>query len=285
MSLADRLKKLIYRSKTPETVTRTDRVRGGLLTPVTVVLLGKTGSGKSSIVRHLTGNSTVEIGGGSAPCTKDSQAFNIPIDQSLLKLIDTRGLGETGYDPDAELQRTFAVADALIVTMRLSDMNQESILTALKKFRKQIGAAPVLVVHTCLHELYPGRSVDHHIPYIDFGSDMQACPKEYQRVREAMLHHRSLFRTFRNTNSDFTSIDFTDPHDGFALPNFGSQQLIESVVGLTSKALLQRWEVQIGKKRPPSWPWRRNPEADAFVKDFQMRLRSALPSYEGSPDR
>ena len=41
-------------------------------------LLGKTGSGKSSIIRYLTGVESAEIGNGYRPQTKTSQRYDFP---------------------------------------------------------------------------------------------------------------------------------------------------------------------------------------------------------------
>src|ERR1700683_2959134 len=67
-------------------------------------LLGKTGSGKTSIVRFLTGAADAEIGRGFRPQTQYSRLFNFPDDDvPILKFLDTRGLGEAGYDPAEDL--------------------------------------------------------------------------------------------------------------------------------------------------------------------------------------
>ena len=66
-------------------------------------LLGKTGAGKSSIVQRLTGDSSAEIGNGYAPCTRHSVQYDHPAASPVMRFIDTRGLGEPGYDPHEEL--------------------------------------------------------------------------------------------------------------------------------------------------------------------------------------
>ena len=66
-----------------------ERQRAELLkkTPVPVIwLFGKTGSGKSSIVRYLTGATTAEIGNGFRPQTKASLQYDFPTsDQPIVK--------------------------------------------------------------------------------------------------------------------------------------------------------------------------------------------------------
>ncbi len=52
-------------------------------------LLGKTGAGKSSLVRALTGLSGAEVGTGFVPCTRTSAMFDYPPEQPLLRFLDT----------------------------------------------------------------------------------------------------------------------------------------------------------------------------------------------------
>src|SRR3954469_19378386 len=82
-----------------EVRARLDRLREQ--TPVPVFwLLGKTQSGKTSIVRYLTGAERAEIGKGFQPCTRFTNRYVFPSAQTpLLTFLDTRGLDEPGYDP------------------------------------------------------------------------------------------------------------------------------------------------------------------------------------------
>ena len=63
-------------------------------------LLGKAQSGKTSIVHAITGSTKAEIGNGFQPCTRTASLYAFPDDATcLLRFLDTRGLGEAGYDP------------------------------------------------------------------------------------------------------------------------------------------------------------------------------------------
>jgi hypothetical protein len=66
-------------------------------------LLGKTGAGKSSLVQAITGKDAAEIGNGFVPCTRTADAYDFPESDPVLRFLDTRGLGEAGYRPDADL--------------------------------------------------------------------------------------------------------------------------------------------------------------------------------------
>src|SRR5713226_4187579 len=69
-------------------------------------LFGKTQSGKTSIIRFLTGADAAEIGQGFKPCTRFSRLYQFPTpDAPLLTFLDTPGLDEAGYDPSEDLAR------------------------------------------------------------------------------------------------------------------------------------------------------------------------------------
>src|SRR5262249_36492437 len=73
----------------------TDAARS--LAPV-VWLLGKVGSGKTSIIRAITHSTDAEIGDGFRPCTQASRVYDFPGDAPVLRFLDTRGL-RTGASP------------------------------------------------------------------------------------------------------------------------------------------------------------------------------------------
>lgn len=121
-----------------------------------VWLLGKTGSGKSTIVQQLTGQNRAEIGNGFMPCTRDSSYFDYPRDYPILRFLDTRGLGEADYDADEDLNTLGNRSHALLVISRIRDVEQSSLLAALKTIRKSarhIRSSVTLVVHTGADEI------------------------------------------------------------------------------------------------------------------------------------
>src|SRR5262249_38484523 len=85
-------------------------------------LLGKTQSGKTSIIRFLTGAEDAELGAGFNPTTRFSRIYQFPAEQAtLLSFLDTRGLGEPQYDPGEDIRRFDELAHIVIVTLRIMD--------------------------------------------------------------------------------------------------------------------------------------------------------------------
>ncbi len=111
-------------------------------------LLGKTGAGKTSLVSALTGLDTLEIGNGFVSCTKQSMAFDYPHDQPLVRFLDTRGLGEAGYDPREDIAQCAGRSHALLVVARKDDPAQGEIADVLADILAESPQTPVGVVHT-----------------------------------------------------------------------------------------------------------------------------------------
>jgi uncharacterized protein (DUF697 family) len=130
-----------------------------------VWLLGKTGSGKSSLIRAMTGLSEVEIGNGFMACTKTARRFDFPAERPVMRFLDTRGLGEASYDPADDLAAAESGSHVIIVLARLDDPVQGEIANVLAKVRRRERDIPVIVAHSA-SDLLPddqerGR-VRHH---------------------------------------------------------------------------------------------------------------------------
>src|SRR5262245_3839347 len=94
------------------------------LAPV-VWLLGKVQSGKTSIIRAITRSTDAEIGDGFRACTRTSRIYEFPCDAPVLRFLDTRGLGEAGYDPGEDLAFSETSAHLVLATMRAMDPQQD----------------------------------------------------------------------------------------------------------------------------------------------------------------
>jgi len=117
--------------------------------PLPVIwLLGKTGAGKSTLVRALTGLPEVVVGNGFAPCTRASMQFDFPLTHPLMRFLDTRGLGEAGYDPAEDLALCRKASHLIVVVARLDDPVQGEVADVLATLRCRQGKLRALVVHT-----------------------------------------------------------------------------------------------------------------------------------------
>ena len=117
----------------------------------TLWLLGKTGAGKSSLIRAVTGNTEVEIGAGYKPCTQSSHSYDFPPDKALFRFLDTRGLAEADYDAHDDIAVLQASSNAVVLVMKLDDPEQSSVLSALRQVKKSKQLRQILLIHTGLN--------------------------------------------------------------------------------------------------------------------------------------
>jgi uncharacterized protein (DUF697 family) len=204
-------------------------------TPVPVFwLFGKTGSGKSSIVRALTGATAAEIGNGYRPQTKTSAEYDFPSpEQPVVRFLDTRGLGEAHYDPAEDLATFAAKAHLILVTARVADQALEPILVPLRKIRAAAPHRPVVLALTCLHEAYP---IEQHPSPDPFTTDTdwpEALPGELHRML-VMQQGR-----FAGLVDHIVPIDLTPVEEGFQQPQFGLDRLEFTLQSALPKAYRQ----------------------------------------------
>ena len=214
-------------------------------------LFGKTGSGKSSIVRFLTGSTQAEIGNGFQPKTRTSFEFDFPNSQQpLVRFLDTRGLGEIGYDPAEDLRAFDQSTHVVLVVVRVMDHALDEVVAGLTLIRAQRPARPVILVLTCLHEAYPfeqhpnpdpfpltplagDNTVSNPSPEESFGTTAESAT----RLPSASASNPTLARNLREQELRFQGlvdkiipIDLTPEIEGFEQPNFGGRRLEESLI-------------------------------------------------------
>jgi len=110
-------------------------------------LLGRTGAGKSSLIRSLTGLSAAQVGNGFEPCTRTADMFDFPESLPVMRFLDTRGLGEAGYDPSDDLQACDKRSHVLLAVARLDDPVQREVTAAIAAVCKRRPNTPIVVVH------------------------------------------------------------------------------------------------------------------------------------------
>ncbi len=209
--------------------------------PVPVIwLLGKAQSGKTSIVRAITGSTTAEIGNGFQPCTRTARMYSFPDEAScMLRFLDTRGLGEAGYDPKDDLEYCKEHAHLVMVVIKAMDHAQKSVLDALQTIRKQRPNWPILVVQTALHEGY-AQNTDAHVAPHPF--DTLPWPTTIPtNLARSLQHQRSEFARY---SSRFVAVDLTLPDDGLVPADYGLESLWNAIEEVFPHGLRSILEVQ-----------------------------------------
>jgi len=233
----DRVKRL-FSSAGREAALRDhlERLRDKLPVPV-FWLYGKTQSGKTTLIKYLTGADEAEIGRGFRPCTRFSREYPFPTDEApLLRFLDTRGLDEPGYDPAEDLARFNDQAHVVVVTVKALDHAQENVLKNLRVLRKAQPGRPVVLVLTCLHEAYPQQQ--HPLPY-PFSDNGQLLPTDKPVSEELLRSLEEQRRRFEGLVDRVVAVDLTPPEEGFTEPNYGGERLRQTLVEVLPGALRQ----------------------------------------------
>ncbi|MGY6277927.1 GTPase family protein [Methylomonas sp. MgM2] len=201
-----------------------NEIKSALPAPV-FWLLGKTQSGKTSLIRALTGDSRAQIGNGMQACTRSAFVYDFPNSENcLLKFLDTRGLGEIDYDPKADIDVFQEQTHVILVVVKAMDHAQHAVIDALRKVLKNKPDWPVVVVQTTLHEGYPDQAFEHIAPYPFQGEVWpQSVPADLKR---SLLAQRELFK---GIDARFVAIDFTLPDDLYQPTYYGLEALSQSL--------------------------------------------------------
>ena len=172
-------------------------------------LLGKTGAGKSSVVQRLTGDSRARIGNGYEPCTRSADLYDHPQEAPVMRFLDTRGLGEAGYDPHEDLAACLGGSHALLILTRVDDTEQSALRRALERLGREADTLATLHLHTALHTL-----------------------DDPDERRRAIAHNRDGIAAALGRSVPQVSIDFSDPDDGLDDPDTGLETLRGALIDL-----------------------------------------------------
>ncbi len=196
-------------------------------------LFGKTQSGKTAIIKYLTGADDAEIGRGFKPCTRFSRKYEFPISEApLLTFLDTRGIDEPDYDPAEDLAQFDSQAHLLLVTVKAMDHAQENVHRTLGVIRAARPNRPVVLALTCLHEAYPQQQHVSPYPFIN-----QLDPPEANEwLGRSLLEQR---RRFQDLVDDVVAIDLTRPEDGFDDGQYGGEVLKKALLAALPHAYRQ----------------------------------------------
>jgi uncharacterized protein (DUF697 family) len=224
-------------------------------------LVGKTQSGKTSIIKYLTGADAAVIGSGFRPTTRTTRRFEFPTPEApLLAFLDTRGLDEPGYDPTADVAALDPLAHVVIVTAKATDFAQGNVRAALEPIRRASPSRPVVLCVTTLHEAIPRQPHPEPYPWVQdsgFGSqdseeknpaagffsdsrlpnpDPRLPTSVPDDLRRCIEEHA---RAFAGLYDVLVPIDLTKPEDGFPEPNYGGEQLKATLLRVLPAAYRQ----------------------------------------------
>ncbi|MGB3201246.1 MAG: GTPase, partial [Nodosilinea sp.] len=193
------------------------------------LLIGKPQSGKSSIVRGLTGVSAEIVGQGFRPHTQHTQRYAYPSeDLPLLIFTDTVGLGDIVQATDAIVAELVAdlsssrKARILMLTVKINDFATDTLRQVAVQLRQQFPNVPCLLVVTSAHEVYPPSQADH---------------PPYPPVLEAVHRPFNAIRTnFEGVVDRTVLIDFTLEEDGFDPVFYGLEALRDALADLLPEA-------------------------------------------------
>ena len=202
--------------------------QAALLHPPPVLwLLGKTQSGKTAIIRALTGRPDAEIGAGFRSCTRTARFYDFPAQAPVVRFLDTRGLGEVAYDPAEDIRFCESQAHLIIAVVKATDILQEAVFGVLRDVRRRRPGWPVVIAQSCLHEAYP-RDGGHILPYpFDKAQWEAAVPPGLGR---ALLAQRRGLGTLPGHGALFwVPIDLTRPGNGFDPADYGLETLWDTI--------------------------------------------------------
>jgi uncharacterized protein (DUF697 family)/predicted GTPase len=228
--MLEKLKHLFSRGHSDEEFhRRLEQLR--IQAPVPVIwLLGKTQSGKTSIIKYLTGAEDAEIGQGFQSCTRFSRIYHFPTEEApLVTFLDTRGLEEPGYDATKDLEEFHRQAHVLLVTVKALDHATEKLVEQVRNLRWQQPDRPVVLALTCLHEAYPQEQ--HPLPEEVFNNP------NWDKDEDLLHRSSDLLQTLRTQKKVFMGLfdylvplDLTPPMEGFNNANYGGTHLKDALV-------------------------------------------------------
>ncbi len=196
-----------------------------------VWLIGKVQSGKSSIVRALTDATAAEVGEGYKPCTRTAAIFDFPSDAPVIRFLDTRGLGEKGYDPAEDMGFHESQAHLMLAVMKALDPQQDAVVETVKAARARHPDWPLVVAQTTLHEAYaPGEMHAQPYPYQGPNGALPSSQGIPEDLARSLAYQRSLFEGLPGNGLRlFVPIDFTLPGDGFEPKEYGLAALLDAL--------------------------------------------------------
>jgi uncharacterized protein (DUF697 family)/predicted GTPase len=194
------------------------------------LLIGKPQTGKSSIVRGITGVSAEIVGQGFRPHTQSTQRYAYPSSElPLLIFTDTVGLGDIDRDTNSLIQELTTDLDTetsrphiIILTVKINDFAIDTLRQIARELRQKYPQIPCLLAVTCLHEVYPREQIDH--------------PEEPTGIESVDRSFTAIQETFVGLFDRAVLIDFTLPEDGFTPEFYGLETMRSTLADLLPEA-------------------------------------------------
>jgi uncharacterized protein (DUF697 family) len=204
-----------------------------------VWLLGKVQSGKTSIVRAITGSDAAAIGEGYKACTRTARVFDFPAEAPAVRFLDTRGLGEVSYDPSEDMGFCEGQAHLILLVMKALDQEQVAVVRAVESVRSRHPDWPIVVAQTSLHEGYaPAQGHPDPYPFDHEGmycGPAGALPADLLR---SLAHQRTLLSGIPGRAPVIlVPLDFTRESDALAPANYGYEALMAALLRAAPAAL------------------------------------------------
>jgi uncharacterized protein (DUF697 family)/predicted GTPase len=194
------------------------------------LLIGKPQSGKSSIVRGLTGVSAEIVGQGFRPHTQSTTRYDYPSKElPLLVFTDTVGLGDVDRDTNSLIQELVSDLEAetsrprmIVLTVKINDFAIDTLRQIAQELRHKYPQIPCLLAVTCLHEIYPTNQIDHP----EQPTEIEPVDRAFTAIQQAFagLFDRSVM------------IDFTLADDGYTPEFYGLETMRETLADLLPEA-------------------------------------------------
>jgi uncharacterized protein (DUF697 family) len=223
-------------------------------------LLGMVGTGKSSIIRTLTGSGDAEVGTGYRPCTATARVYEFPSEAPVIRFLDTRGLGEVAYDPTEDLALCESQAHLVLAVVKAVGPVPPAVLEALTQVRRRHPDWPVVVAQTTLHDAYPGKP--HPLPYPFNGEKTGEKTVGIDALDRSLAAQRAAFRALPGSAAiTFVPIDFTLPGDGLEPEDYGIEALwsaleagsADGVVSMVRRSLTEAHGTGAGRALSHVW--------------------------------